>query len=310
MIYTLTLNPAIDQMISVSNFKLGATNKAKDQYQVLGGKGVNVSVMLANLGHENIALGFISKTDASQFESYLATKNVKTNFHQVAGPTRLNLKISDLASQQETELNCLGFEISDADVAALLDIIKKNLTKADILIMSGSIAPGSSQDIYQTIAQFCSEQQITFAIDTTKKDLMATLQYHPLLIKPNLAELNEIFNTNYTFDQMQDVSKQAQELLKLGAQNVLISNGAQGSLLVTSKGSYLVNSASGTLVNSVGAGDSMVAGFIGTYWTTKDAQASLLVACAAGGATAFSQGIGEKELVEKLKTQIKITRLE
>lgn len=307
MIYTLTLNPAIDQMISLSNFQLGATNKAKDQYQVLGGKGVNVSVMLENLGYQNMALGFMAQNEASQFASYLKAKNVASDFHKVIGQTRLNLKIRDLSNNQETELNCLGFSITEVDEKALMDLIKKHLTKADILIMSGSIAPGASKNLYQAIAQFCAENQITFAVDATKEVLLSTLQYHPLLIKPNLAELNEIFSTSASFDDIAAVTKLAKELLNSGAQNVLISNGRQGSLLVTKDQSYLANAATGTLANSVGAGDSMVAGFIGTYSKTKDPKESLLVASAAGAATAFSQGIGELDLVEKLKEQIKIT---
>ncbi|MBE4704273.1 1-phosphofructokinase [Spiroplasma platyhelix] len=307
MIYTLTLNPAIDQMISVPNFQLGATNKAKDQYQILGGKGVNVSVMLQNLGHKNMALGFMAQGEAAQFESYLKTKEVVSDFHKIAGHTRLNLKIRDLSNNQETELNCLGFSISDTDEKALMDVIKKYLTKEDILIMSGSIAPGSSKNLYQTIAQFCSENQITFAIDATKEVLLSTLQYHPLLIKPNLAELNEIFSASTSFNNIEEVTNLAKKLLSSGAQNVLISNGGQGSLLVTKDQSYLANAAKGTLVNSVGAGDSMVAGFVGTYSKTKDIRESLLVASAAGAATAFCQGIGDLDLVEKLKAQIKIT---
>lgn len=306
MIYTLTLNPAIDQMISVSSFQLGETNKAKDQYQILGGKGVNVSVMLQNLGHENMALGFMAEQQASQFESYLKANNVACDFHKIAGQTRLNLKIRDLSNNQETELNCLGFSITDSDEKALMALIKKHLTKADILIMSGSIAPGSSNNLYQTIAKFCSENEITFAIDATKEVLLATLQYHPLVVKPNLAELNEIFSASTSFDKLEEVTALAKKLLDAGAQNVLISNGKYGSLLVTKDQTYLANVATGTLVNSVGAGDSMVAGFIGTYWKTKNAKESLLVASAAGAATAFSQGIGEKELVDKLKEQIKI----
>lgn len=307
MIYTLTLNPAIDQMISVPNFQLGATNKAKDQYQVLGGKGVNVSVMLSHLGYKNMALGFVAEVQANQFNAYLQAENVACDFHQIAGQTRLNLKIRDLSSNEETELNCLGFSLTEQDEQALLVLIKKHLTKDDVLIMSGSIAPGASKNLYQTIAQFCSENQITFAIDATKEVLMTTLQYHPLVIKPNLAELNEIFSAQASFAKIDEVTKLAQELLKQGAQNVLISNGKEGSLLVTKEQSYLANAASGTLVNSVGAGDSMVAGFVGTYLATKDPKVSLLVASAAGAATAFSQGIGTLDLVEQLKAQIKIT---
>lgn len=310
MIYTLTLNPAVDQMISVPNFILGTTNKAKEQYQVLGGKGINVSVMLQNIGCENIALGFMSQSEISQFQEYLNIKNVKSDFHQIIGQTRRNLKIRDLSTNQETELNCLGFSINRNDEIAIINLLKKYLKKSDILIISGSIAPGSTKNFYQEISQFCFENNITFVIDTRKEDLMTTLQYHPLLVKPNLAELNEIFNTDFTFDNLKEVTKLAKKILNLGAQNVLVSNGKHGSLLVTKDSSYLANSASGTLVNSVGAGDSMVAGFVATYSKTKDVKESLLVACATGASTAFSQGIGELPLVEKLKLQIKITLLD
>lgn len=309
MIYTLTLNPAIDQMISVPSFNLGATNKATEQYQIFGGKGINVSVMLQNLGYENIALGFMAKSDSLSFQNYLQAKNIKNNFCQVSGQTRLNLKIRDLANNQETELNCLGFNISSVDEQAILSLIKNKLTKEDILIISGSIAKGGTKNLYYDITQFCFENQIRFAIDTTKNDLLATLKYQPLLVKPNLDELNEIFSTNYSFSDLKEIENHAKSLIKQGAQNVLISNGKYGSLLVSKDVTYLATTASGTLINSVGAGDSMVAGFVGTYNKTKDIKKSLLVGSASGAATAFSQGIGELNLVEELQHQIKITKI-
>ncbi len=308
MIYTLTLNPAIDQMISVNNFILETTNKAVNQYQILGGKGINVSVMLKHLGSNNTALGFIGKEHSHQFETYLTKEKVNSDFHIVPGQVRVNLKIRDLSNNQETELNCLGFNIDKKVEKEILSSLKMKLKKDDFLIISGSIAPGASSNLYQEIAELCFKQKIAFAIDTTKTNLIPTLQYRPLLIKPNLAELNEIFNTNYHFDNQKAVIELAQKLLAQGAQNVLVSNGKEGSILVTTtKGSYFANTASGKLVNSVGAGDSMVAGFIATYLKTADPKTSLQVATAAGGATAFSQGIGELSLVNKLKTQIKVT---
>lgn len=310
MIYTLTLNPAIDQMISLSKFSLGQTNKVKEQYQVLGGKGINVSVMLKTLGYDNIALGFMAKNESLQFENYLKSKNIASNFHQIKGQTRLNLKIRDLSNNQETELNCLGFTINENDESAIIALVKKHLTKEDLLIISGSIALGSTKNLYQEIAQYCFENKIIFAIDTSKNDLLATLKYQPLLVKPNLAELNEIFNTAYDFDDLDQIVKLAKDLLSQGAKNVLISNGNKGSLLVTKNHSYLANAASGKLINSVGAGDSMVAAFVATYNKTKDEKTSLLLASAAGSSTAFSQGIGDLSLIEELKKQIKIILLE
>lgn len=308
MIYTLTLNPAIDQMISLKNFTLEATNKAVDQYQILGGKGINVSVMLKHLGSNNTALGFMGKDNSQQFHSYLAKEKISNHFCDVIGQVRVNLKIRDLSNNQETELNCLGFNIDKKAETELLTLLKKQLKKDDFLIISGSIAPGASDGLYQKIAELCFKEKIAFAIDTTKANLLPTLQYRPLLIKPNLAELNEIFNTNYHFDNQKAVIELGQKLLVQGVQNVLISNGKEGSILITAtKGNYYANTASGKLVNSVGAGDSMVAGFIATYLRTGDPKTSLLIATAAGGATAFSQGIGELTLVNQLKKQIKVT---
>lgn len=308
MIYTLTLNPAIDQMISVNKFTLEATNKAVDQYQILGGKGINVSVMLKHLGVNNTALGFIGHDHRQQFETYLAKEKVNSDFYPVSGQVRVNLKIKALSNNQETELNCLGFTVDKKSEKAMLTFLKKQLKKDDFLIISGSIAPGARSNLYQEIAELCFKQKIAFAIDTTKVNLLTTLQYQPVLIKPNLAELNEIFNTNYRFDNQSAVIALAQKLLAQGAQNVLVSNGKEGSILVTAtKGNYFANVASGKLINSVGAGDSMVAGFIATYLKTNDPKMSLQVATAAGGATAFSQGIGDLSLVNKLKPQIKVT---
>lgn len=306
MIYTLTLNPAIDQMISVKKFTLSQTNKAVEQYQILGGKGINVSVMLKHLGINNIALGFIGQDNEHQFESYLTSETIKSDFHVVKGQVRINLKIRDLTNNEETELNCLGFSINKDDEKAILTLLKKKLKKDDFLIISGSIAPGASATLYGKITELCSKQKIGFAIDTTKTNLLPALQYRPLLIKPNLAELNEIFKTDYSFDNQKAVIELAQKLLAQGAQNVLVSNGKEGSILITPKGNYFANAASGTLVNSVGAGDSMVAGFIATYLKTEDPKVSLLMATASGASTAFSQGIGDLTLVNKLKSQIKV----
>jgi len=307
MIYTLTLNPAIDQMISTKNFTLDATNKAIEQYQILGGKGINVSIMLKHLGFNNTALGFMGKDYHHQFETYLAKEKVNNDFHIVPGQVRINLKIKDLNNNQETELNCLGFNVNKNDEKAILTLLKKHLKKDDFLMIAGSIASGANNCLYQSIAEFCFKQKIAFAIDTTKVNLIPTLQYRPLLIKPNLAELNEIFNTNYHFDNQKAVIELGQKLLAQGAQNVLISNGKEGSILVTAtKGNYFANAASGNLINSVGAGDSMVAGFIATYLETTDPKISLQIATAAGAATAFSQGIGDLSLVNKLKNQIKV----
>ncbi|WP_338954977.1 1-phosphofructokinase [Spiroplasma endosymbiont of Polydrusus cervinus] len=307
MIYTLTLNPAIDQVIQVPNFQLGEINKAVSEYEVIGGKGINVAVMLQYLGYPTTALGFLGHDNKEMFEHYLAKQGVVACFHEVAGKTRINMKIKSLEIKQETELNGIAFAISDNDIAAILTIIKTEVTKNDCLIMSGSLPQNCPFDLYQKISTYCYENQILFVVDATKDVLLSTLGAKPLLVKPNLDELNELFGTDYKFTQKAEIVDLGQKLQAQGAQNVLISSGKDGSILITPTDVYFGNAATGQLINSVGAGDSMVAGFVGTYLATKDYQKALLTGICAGSATAFSPGIAEPAVVESLKKQIKIT---
>ncbi|MBH8622667.1 MULTISPECIES: 1-phosphofructokinase [Spiroplasma] len=307
MIYTLTLNPAIDQIIEVPNFQLGETNKAVGEYDVIGGKGINVAVMLQHLGYPTTALGFLGRDNKEMFEHYLTEQQVPAYFHEVSGKTRTNMKIKSLETKQETELNGVAFAITDADVTTILTLIKAKVTKNDCLIISGSLPQHCDHNLYQIISTYCYDHQISFVVDATKDALLSTLATKPFLIKPNLAELNELFGTNYDFKQVTAIVALGQKLRAQGAQNVLISSGKDGSILITKHDVYLANTATGQLVNSVGAGDSMVAGFVGTYLATKDYQAALLMGICAGSATAFSPGIASRELVESLKPQITIT---
>lgn len=307
MIYTLTLNPAIDQIIEVSNFQLGETNKAVGEYDVIGGKGINVAVMLQHLGYPTTALGFLGRDNKEMFEHYLTEQEVMAYFHEVSGKTRTNMKIKSLETKQETELNGVAFVITDADVTAILALIKTKVTKTDCLIISGSLPRNCDRNLYQIISTYCYDHEILFVVDATKDSLLSTLATKPFLIKPNLAELNELFETNYHFKQVTEIVALGQKIRAQGAQNVLISSGKDGSILITAENVYLANTATGQLINSVGAGDAMVAGFVGTYLTTKDYQAALLMGICAGSATAFSPGIASRELVENLKPQINIT---
>ncbi|WHQ37378.1 1-phosphofructokinase [Spiroplasma sp. SV19] len=307
MIYTLTLNPAIDQIIEVPNFQIGETNKAVGEYDVIGGKGINVAVMLRHLGYPTTALGFLGRDNKEMFEHYLIAQQVPAYFHEVSGKTRTNMKIKSLALKQETELNGVAFAVTSTDIRAILTLIKTKVTKNDSLIISGSLPRNCDPNLYQIISSYCYDHEILFVVDATKDALLSTLATKPFLIKPNLAELNELFGTNYHFKQVPEIITLGQKLRAQGAQNVLISSGKDGSILITAHDVYLANTATGQLVNSVGAGDSMVAGFVGTYLETQDYQTALLIAVCAGSATAFSPGIASRDLVESLKPQIKIT---
>ncbi|AHF57612.1 1-phosphofructokinase [Spiroplasma eriocheiris] len=306
MIYTLTLNPAIDRIVETETFNLGITNKVLNEYEVLGGKGINVSVMLKNLGCETAVLGWMGQDSKLEFLKYLTAKNINSNFVEVSGKVRVNLKIKNLTTKQETELNGLGFQVSQPDVTKIIEVVKTNVKANDCLIISGSVPQGCPRDLYAMIAKHCAENNIMFVVDSTKEILLLTLSYHPFLIKPNLEELNELFQTNYQFKEEKNIINLGQRLITMGAQNVLISNGKEGSILVTDKNIYQVNSAHGQLVNSVGAGDSMVAGFIGTYLKHHAFDQALVYSASAGAATAFTKGIAENTEVKKLLGQIKI----
>lgn len=307
MIYTLTLNPAIDQIIEVTNFQVGETNKAVREYDIIGGKGINVAVMLQHLGYATTALGFLGHDNKEIFEHYLADQKIPFYFHPVVGKTRTNMKIKSLDIKQETELNGVAFTITSADVEAILTLIKTKLTKNDCLIISGSLPRDCDPNLYQIISTYCHAQGILFVVDATKEILLSTLATQPFLVKPNLTELNELFNTNYHFNQVKEIIALGHNLRHQGTQNVLISSGQDGSILITAEDVYIANTATGQLVNSVGAGDSMVAGFVGTYLATNNYQEALLIGICAGSATAFSPGIADQSLVESLKPQIKIT---
>lgn len=310
MIYTLTLNPAIDKIIELDNFQLEKTNKADNEQEIIGGKGINVAVMLNNLGYETCAIAFMGSENQNLFIDYLNSKNIKHIFHLINGKTRTNLKIKSLSTMQETELNGIAFSVNNEDIEQIINQIKTKLTQNDWLIMSGSLPQNCNENIYQQLALYCSTNKINFIVDTTKQTLIDTLKYHPFLIKPNIDELNEIFNTNYNFIEHQsEIIDLGKKLIELGVQNVIISSSDKGSMLISNDKVYLANTAKGKLVNSSGSGDSMIAGFIGTYDQTKDYYQSFLMAVCAGSATAFTQQLAIKQQVLQLIDQIKIKEI-
>ena len=305
MIYTITFNPALDYIAQVENFKIGEINRTKTETILPGGKGLNVSIVLKNLEIENTALGFVAGFTGEELIHKMESQGVKTDFVRVEkGITRINLKISSISENQveETALNGMGPQITKNDMNVLFEKIQKMSTK-DIVILSGSIPKNMDKDIYEKICKELKGKGITFIVDSTQELLMNVLKYNPFLIKPNQEELEETLNCKISTKE--DIVNAAKELKKMGAQNVLVSLGNDGALLLTKEDeTYYSKAPKGQVVNTVGSGDSMVAGFLAGYYQTQDYEYALKVGVAAGSASAFSIRLATKEDVELLLKQL------
>ena len=305
MVYTITFNPALDYITQVENFKIGEINRTKTETILPGGKGLNVSIVLKNLEIENTALGFIAGFTGEELRKKLEDKGVKTDFVKVEeGFTRINIKISSISGNkvEETALNGMGAKIVQKDIEELFEKLNK-VTIEDIVVLSGSVPKNISKDIYREICKKLSEKGITFVVDSTQELLMSVLEYNPFLIKPNKEELEETLNCKISTKE--DIVNAAKELKKLGAQNILVSLGKDGALLLTKDDKVLYSKApEGEIVNTVGSGDSMVAGFLAGYYKTKDYEYALKTGVAAGSASAFSIELATKEDVEELLKQL------
>ena len=305
MIYTITFNPALDYIAQVENFKIGEINRTKTETILPGGKGLNVSIVLKNLEIENTALGFVAGFTGEELIRKMESQGVKTDFVKVEkGITRINLKISSMSENQvkETALNGMGPQITKNDMDILFEKIQKMSTK-DIVILSGSIPKNMDKDIYEKICKELKEKGITFIVDSTQELLMNVLKYNPFLIKPNKEELEETLNCKISTKE--DIVNAAKTKKKMGAQNVLVSLGNDGALLLTKEDdTYYSKAPRGQVVNTVGSGDSMVAGFLAGYYQTQDYEYALKVGVAAGSATAFSIRLATKEDVDLLLKQL------
>jgi len=296
MIYTVTFNPALDYVIKVDNFALGAINRTRREDIYYGGKGLNVSTVLTNLGYESIALGFIAGFTGDVIEKGAKSLGFCTDFIKVSeGLSRINVK---LKSDEETEINGQGPKITKEDIDKLFAKLEK-LKEKDILILSGSIPNTLDEDIYEKIMERLQEKDIQIAVDATKDLLLNVLKYRPFLIKPNNYELGEMFNVILNNDD--DIISYAKKLQEKGARNVLISMAGDGAILITENGEVFKSEVpKGEVKNSVGAGDSMVAGFIAGYLTNNNYEEALKMGTAAGSASAFSEGLATKEKVISL----------
>lgn len=297
MIYTMTMNPAIDYVVDLPEFKTGEVNRVLEEHIFYGGKGINVSVILRELGFESCCLGFVAGFTGSEMERGLKEELGLSSkmIHVDEGMTRINVKIH---SQEESELNGMGPRVKQKDVDQLFNQLD-SIYDGDVFILSGSVPHGMSKDIYCDILKRLSQKSVKVVVDATGDLLMNTLAYHPFLIKPNNHELADLFHTK--LETIDDIEYYARQLQKMGAQNVLISMAKDGSLLIDENGvCHRLGVYQGIVKNSVGAGDSMVAGFVAGYLLGYDYQDTLKLATASGGATAFSSGLASRQKIEEL----------
>ena len=304
MIYTVTLNPSIDYVINLKSLNTGQINRVNSENVYPGGKGINVSRVLKTLGYDNVATGFISGFTGDFIINSLCELGVKSDFIKLDnGFTRINVKIK---SNEETEINGGGPHISDEKLKELFDKLS-DLKEDDILILAGSIPSTLSDDLYEKIIKHVENNKVKVVVDATKNLLLNVLKYNPFLIKPNNHELEEIFNVK--LDNLNDITTYAKKLQEMGARNVLVSMGKDGALLITENGQVLISNApNGRVKNSVGAGDSMVAGFICGYLNSNSYEEALKLGSASGSATAFSSDLAKKELIHELIKEIKVER--
>lgn len=314
MIYTITFNPALDYITEVEEFKIQKINRTKTEKILVGGKGLNVSIVLKRLGNNNTALSFIADFTGNELERQMQKYNISTDFIRVKkGFTRINVKISSLnketlEQESETALNGNGPEINEEDIKKLLEKIKK-ITEKDIVIISGNVPKNINENIYEEICKILNKNNVKFVVDSSQKLLTNCLKYNPFFIKPNKEELEETFNTK--MKNKEEIIKYAIKLQENGAQNVLISLGGEGAILITSSNKkYYANTPNGQVKNTVGAGDSMVAGFIDGYLKTHDFGKALGMGIATGSASAFSQELATKEEVEKLLSQVIVEEIQ
>ena len=297
MIYTVTFNPSIESIVDVKNFELGSVNRTSAELMFPGGKGINVSMVLSNLGFENTALGFLAGFTGKSVQKMLEVNGVNADFIEVEeGLTRINVKIR---AQQESEINGMGPAIKESDIKKLYEKLD-NIKDGDILVLAGSIPAVMPETMYSDIMEHLKDKDVKIVVDATKDLLLNVLKYKPFFIKPNNHELGEIFDVELnTRDEVVPYAKKMQEK---GARNVLVSMAGEGAVLVAEDGQvYKSPCPEGKVKNSVGAGDSMVAGFIAGYLESGDYKKALNKGLVTGSASAFSDNLATKEEVEELE---------
>ena len=300
MIYTVTFNPSLDYIVSVENFQLGLTNRTSSELMLPGGKGVNVSTVLMNLGIENTALGFAAGFVGDEIVRQMEEMGVQNGFIRIEeGVSRINLKLKSIDG---TEINGQGPVISPEHVEELMKQLDR-LGEGDMLFLSGSIPSSMPDDAYQKIMERLDGRGVQIVVDATKDLLLNVLEYHPFLIKPNNHELGEIFGVEPK--TREEVIPYAKKLQEKGAVNVLVSMAGEGAVLIDANGDvHMAPAPKGTLVNGVGAGDSMVAGFMAGWLEKQDYEHAFCMGVSAGSASAFSEHLATKAEIETVYQRV------
>ncbi|MBA2794978.1 1-phosphofructokinase [Streptococcus porcinus] len=302
MIYTVTLNPSIDFIVRIDHLETGSVNRMASDDKFAGGKGINVSRILQRLGIDNIATGFIGGFTGQFIEESLKSEQITTNFISVKEDTRINVKIK---SDLETEINGGGPQISDCELLAMKEALSK-LSENDTVVFAGSAPSNLGNTIYDELIPIVRSAGAQIVCDFEGQTLLDALAYHPLLVKPNNHELEAIFETR--LKGLDDVETYARKIIDRGAQNVIVSMAGDGALLVTQEASYFAKPIKGTVKNSVGAGDSMVAGFTGKFVTTKDPIEAMKWGVACGTATAFSDDLATIDFIEETYQKVEVEK--
>ncbi len=300
MVYTVTFNPSLDYIVSMEGFQLGKTNRTAKEQMLPGGKGINVSTVLKNLGIPNIALGFSAGFTGEEIKRRVEEMGLASDFIDLPnGYSRINVKMKDFDG---TEINGQGPDISPEETERLLRKLD-SLKEEDVLVLAGSIPRTMPDSIYSDILKRLEGKGILAVVDATGELLLHVLEYRPFLIKPNNHELGEIFQVK--LETREDVVPYARKMQEKGARNVLVSMAGQGAVLLDEKGQvHMLPAPKGKLVNAVGAGDSMVAGFLAGWLTKKDYEYAFRMGISAGSASAFSENLATKEEVEEVFRQV------
>lgn len=300
MIYTVTFNPSLDYIVSVEDFEVGRVNRTTKELIYPGGKGINVSIVLENLGYKSTVLGFTAGFTGEALEKMISKKGISTDLIKVKeGMSRINVK---LRSKEETEINGQGPVIGEEDISVLYSKLDR-LQDGDVLVLAGSIPDVMPGSIYMDIMKHLADRKLKIVVDATNDLLTNVLEYHPFLIKPNNHELGEVFGVKIT--SKEDVIRYGNKLVEMGARNVLVSMAGDGAVLITENGDVFKTEApEGKVVNSVGAGDSMVAGFVAGYLESGDYENAFYMGVCTGSASAFSEELATKEEVVKLLEKI------
>lgn len=303
MIYTVTLNPSIDFIVRLDHLELGSINRMTSDDKFAGGKGINVSRILQRLDVDNTATGFIGGFTGRFVEDGLTAEGIKTNFVQVSEDTRINVKIK---AGEETEINGAGPKISDEKLEELKAILA-GLSSEDTVVFAGSAPSSLGNQVYNTLIPIAKKAGAEVVCDFEGQTLLDSLNYQPLLVKPNNHELADIFGVE--LNGLEDIEKYAREILAKGAKNVIISMAGDGALLVTPEAAYFAKPIKGTVKNSVGAGDSMVAGFTGEYVKSGDPIEALKWGVACGTATTFSDDLATAEFTKETYQKVEVEKL-